>query len=275
MSRPLAWHTELRRQVGRRRTVWSYGLLLALPPILVVAFWIGRRDSGGQPGTGAARLVDLAQVGSANFTIFALFAAADFLLVVLAALFAGDTLPSEASWSSLRYLLAAPVPRARLLTSKLVVAVGCTVAAVLLYVGWCLLVGGLAYGWAPYSAVGGLTLDWPELLPRLALAVGSIAVSLLQIVGIAFLIGTRTDSPLAAAGGAVLVTIVSSILQSIDALGDLRHGLPMAYSRTWFQALNTEIAWRDLQRGALWAVLYFVLTVAVAYLVFRRKDVLS
>ena len=137
MSRPLAWHTELRRQVGRRRTVWSYGLLLALPPILVVAFWIGRRDSGGQPGTGAARLVDLAQVGSANFTIFALFAAADFLLVVLAALFAGDTLPSEASWSSLRYLLAAPVPRARLLTSKLVVAVGCTVAAVLLYV--CLL----------------------------------------------------------------------------------------------------------------------------------------
>ncbi|QQS02200.1 MAG: ABC transporter permease [Austwickia sp.] len=275
MNRPLAWHVELRRQVGRRRTLWSYGLLLALPPILVAAFWIGTRDSSGPPTTGTGRLVDLAQHGSANFTVFALFAAADFLLVVIAALFAGDTLPSEASWSSLRYLLAAPVPRGRLLTSKLVVAIGCTLAAVLLYVGWSLLVGGLAYGWAPYTSTGGLALDWPELLPRLALGVGSIAVTLLQVIGIAFLVGTRTDSPLAAAGSAVLTTIVSTILQSIDALGDLRHGLPMAYARTWFQALNTEIAWRDLQRGALWSLLYFLVTVAAAYLLFRRKDVLS
>lgn len=275
MSRPLAWRVELRRQAGRRRTLWSYGLLLALPPILVLAFWIGDRTDSGPATGGAGRLVDLAQQGSADFAVFALFAAADFLLVVIAALFAGDTLPAEASWSSLRYLLAAPVPRARLLTSKLAVALGCTIAAVLLYVGWSLLVGGLAYGWAPYTSPGGLTLSWPELWPRLALGVGSIVVTLLQVVGIAFLIGTRTDSPLAAAGGAVLTTIVSTILQSIDALGDLRHGLPMAYSRVWFQALNTEIAWRDLQRGALWSLLYFVLTVAAAYLLFRRKDVLS
>ncbi len=36
----------------------------------------------------------------------------------LAALFCGDAVPSEASWASLRYLLIAPVRRARLLTSK-------------------------------------------------------------------------------------------------------------------------------------------------------------
>ncbi|MCB1253152.1 MAG: ABC transporter permease [Austwickia sp.] len=275
MSRPLAWHVELRRQVGRRRTLWSYGLLLALPPILVLAFWIGSRDASGAPATGASRLVDLAQHGSANFTVFALFAASDFLFVVIAALFAGDSVPAEASWSSLRYLLAAPVPRARLLTSKLVVAIGCTVAAVLLYVGWSLIVGAVAYGRAGYTSTGGLALDWVDFGPRLALSVGFIAVTLLQIVGIAFLIGTRTDSPLAAAGGAVLATIVSSILQSIDALGDLRHALPMAYSRVWFQTLNTEIAWRDLQRGVLWSLLYFLVTVGAAYLLFRRKDVLS
>lgn len=273
MSRPLPWHVELRRQLGRRRTLWSFGLLAALPLVLVVAFLFGDRNASS-PSAGA-KLVDLAQHGSANFTVFTLFAAADFLLIVLAALFAGDALPSEASWSSLRYLLAAPVPRARLLTAKLVVALGCTVAAVFFLAGWSLLVGGVAYGWSPYTATAGHTMEWSVFGPRLMLALGSIAVTLLQVVGVAFLIGTRTDSPLAAAGGAVLVSIVSTILQAIDALGDLRHGLPMFYSRAWFQSLSPDIAWTDLQRGALWSLLYFVLTTAAAYLLFRDKDVLS
>ena len=47
---------------------------------------------------------------------------AGFLLVVAVALFCGDTVASEAGWSSLRYLLAAPVPRTRLLRQKLAVA---------------------------------------------------------------------------------------------------------------------------------------------------------
>ncbi len=268
-SSPLAWRVEARRQVGRRRTAWSFGLLLALPVVLVGAFALGDK------GTGGTRLVDLAQEGSANFTVFALFASSEFLLVILAALFAGDALPSEASWSTLRYLLAAPVTRARLLTSKLVVSMATTGLAVLLLPAWSLLVGGVAYGWGPYTGSGGLSLSWVEFLPRLALALALIAVTLGQVVGVAFLIGTRTDSPLAAAGGAVLVTILSAILQSIDALGDLRHGLPMAYSRSWVQALSPEIGWTDLQRGAAWSLLYTVLTLAAAYWVFARKDVLS
>jgi len=277
VRRPLAFRVELARQVGRRRTQWSFALLLALPLILVAAFWIGSRQSGpasANPSAGS-RMVDLAQQGSANFTVFALFAASDFLLVVLAALFGGDTLPSEAAWSSLRYLLAAPVPRARLLTSKLVVAIGTTALAAVLLPAWSLLVGGLAYGWSPYTSAGGIGLTWEQFLPRLALAVAAIAITLLRIVGIAFLIGTRTDSPLAAAGGAVLVSIVSTILESIEALGSLRNALPMAYSRSWVEALSLEIGWSTLLHGALWSLLYATATIAAAYVLFSRKDVLS
>ncbi|MBW3086870.1 hypothetical protein KEM60_03099 [Austwickia sp. TVS 96-490-7B] len=275
MTRPLPWRVELRRQVRRRRTVWSFGLLLALPLLLVAAFAVGGSGDGDRPAASGARLVDLAQQGSADFTVFTMFAAADFLLVVVAALFAGDTLPSEASWSSLRYLLAAPVPRLRLLTAKLVVAVGSTVVAVVALVAWSLLVGGIAYGWGPYVAVGGATLEWADFVPRLGLATAAIAVALLQVVGLAFAIGTRTDSPLAAAGGAVLITIVSSILQTVDALGDWRHALPMAYSRSWYQSFTVDIGWTDLHRGVLWAVLYFLVCIVAAHLSFRRKDVLS
>ena len=70
----------------------------------------------------AAALVDLATTGASNFALFTEFAAVGFLLVVIVALFCGDTVASEASWSSLRYLLAQPVPRSRLLRQKLIVA---------------------------------------------------------------------------------------------------------------------------------------------------------
>ena len=78
--------------------------------------------------------------------MFALFASASFLLVVVVALFFGDTVASEASWSSLRYLLAAPIPRARLLRQKAVVAAMLSVGAIVLLPVVALLVGSLAYG---------------------------------------------------------------------------------------------------------------------------------
>ena len=268
-AKPLRWRVELGRQIGRRRTAWGFGLLLALPLILVGAFSLGDDGSGG------GRFVDLAREGGANFAVFCLFASSDFLLVILAALFAGDAVPSEASWSSLRYLLVAPVSRARLLTSKLVVALGSTVLAAFLLPAWALLVGGVAYGWTSYSSPVGTSLEWAEFLPRLALAAAVVAINLVQVIGIALLIGTLNDAPLGAVGGAVLVTIVASILDTIEQLGDLRHALPMHYSRAWVRALSPDIGWTDIQLSALWSLIYGVVTIALAYWWFRRKDILS
>ena len=85
---------------------------------MALAFQIGGSDTN----QGGAALVDLATDGAGNFALFTEFAAVGFLLVVIVAMFCGDTVASEASWSSLRYLLALPMPRARLLRQKLVVA---------------------------------------------------------------------------------------------------------------------------------------------------------
>ncbi|HMT31384.1 MAG TPA: ABC transporter permease [Dermatophilaceae bacterium] len=268
---PLSLRSELRRQTGRRRTLWAFALLLALPLVLVAAFAIGR-SSGPATGT---RLVDLATLGSANFTLFTLVAASEFLLLVLVALFAGDPVPSEASWSTLRYLLVAPVPRARLLTSKLVVAIATIAVALVALVVWSLLVGTVAYGTAPFTNPAGGVLEWRELLPRVAAATAYLFVTFLQVAAFAFWMGVRTDAPLAAVGGAVLVTIVTSILGQIEPLGDLRHGLPLYYQRAFLDLFTPAIDWTGMRHGALWSLLYAVVFTALAYRTFRRKDVLS
>jgi len=274
VRRPLPWRAEVGRQLRRRRTIWAFGLLLALPVVLVVAFRVGGANGSGS-GSGSSRLVDLAQAGAANFAVFSTSAAASFLLVVLAALFVGDAVPSEASWASLRYLLLAPVPRARLLTSKLVVAMGTMAVAVAVLVAWSLLVGGVAYGWAPFSNPAGGVLGWSVLLPRLLLVVAYLVVLLSQVAAIAFWLGVRTDAPLAAVGGAVMVTIVSSILGQIDTLQDWRNGLPMYYDRAWLDLFTPLVDWTSMTRGALWSTFYTIVFLGLAYRSFRRKDILS
>lgn len=144
-GRTLPLRVEAVRQLRRRRTQVMAAILALLPVVMVAAFAIG-----GEPERrGRVNLMDTATASGLNFAAVCLFVSAGFLLVIPVALFCGDTVASEAGWSSLRYLLAAPVPRARLLWSKLVVALAFSAAAMVLLPLVGLLVGTLAYGWGP------------------------------------------------------------------------------------------------------------------------------
>lgn len=204
--RTLPLRVEARRQLQRRRTLVIAAVLALLPFVLVAAFAIGGDPEGR--GNGRITLMDGATASGGNFAATALFVSAGFLLVVPVALFCGDTVASEASWSSLRYLLAAPVPRARLLLSKLTVGLLFSAAAMLLLPLVALAVGSAAYGWGPLQLPTGGALSAGEAVPRLAVVVGYIFASQLVTAALAFWLSTVTDAPLGAVGGAVGLTIM-------------------------------------------------------------------
>src|SRR5215470_5346817 len=270
-SRTLPLLVEARRQATRRRTQLTLGFLIVLPFLLVAAFELGSSDRRDR----APALVDLATTGAANFTFFTLFAATGFLLVVVVALFAGDTVASEASWASLRYLLAAPIPRSHLLWRKLIVALAYSAFAIVLLPVVTYLVGGLFFGWAPLRSPLGTSMGTGTALLRLAVAVGYVAVSLLFVAALAFLCGVWTDAPLGAVGGAVLLVIVSNILDAVTALGNWREGLPTHYAYAWTDVLGPGIAWESMARGALWSIGYTIVLLAFAWHHFLRKDIVS
>ena len=66
--------------------------MLALPLLLVLAFAVGDEPEGRR----GVSLIDVATNGSLNFVLFVLFVSTGFLLVVVFALFFGDTVASEA-----------------------------------------------------------------------------------------------------------------------------------------------------------------------------------
>ncbi|MGK5627348.1 ABC transporter permease [Streptomyces sp. URMC 123] len=263
---------EAQRQARRRRTLVIGAILAALPLVLVAAFALG-----GDPGRegGRVTLMDTATASAVNYAATCLFVSAGFVLVVPVALFCGDTVASEASWSSLRYLLASPVPRARLLASKLAVALAFSAAAMVLLPVVALAVGAAAYGWGDLEIPTGGSLPAGTALVRLAIVVAYVFVGQLVTAALAFWLSTVTDAPLGAVGGAVGLTIVGNVLDAVTALGSWRDFLPAHWQYAWADALQPQPEWTGMVKGSAVSVAYALVLFALAFRHFRSKDVVS
>ncbi|MDR3084242.1 MAG: ABC transporter permease [Streptomyces sp.] len=270
--RTLPLRVELIRQLKRRRTLVMGAILAVLPFVLLIAFAIG-----GDPGSrnGRITLMDTATASGTNFAAVNLFVSAGVLLVIPVALFCGDTVASEASWSSLRYLLAAPVPRARLLWSKLAVGLGLSLAAMVLLPVVALAVGTAAYGWGPLEIPTGGTLAPGTAAQRLVVVVAYIFVSQLVTAGLAFWLSTRTDAPLGAVGGAVGLTILGNVLDAVTALGHWRDFLPAHWQFAWADAVQPHPEWAGMIQGTAISLTYALVLFALAFRGFADKDVVS
>jgi ABC-2 type transport system permease protein len=270
-GRTLRLGVELRRQFKRRRTLGVLALMLALPLVLIGALQLG--GSSDARANNRVNLVDVATAGGLNFTLFVLFATTGFFLVVVFALFFGDTVASEAQWGSLRYALATPVPRMRLLRQKWAAALLLSVGSVLVLVLTAVVAGGIAFGFGDVQTPVGLTLDRGTALVRLAGMVGFIVIHLLFVGALAFWLSTITDAPLAAVGGAVFTTIVFAVLEQVDQLGSIRDWFPTAFQYAWTDLLQTPVDSGDLFRGTVQSLVYVALFTALGFRHFARRDI--
>ena len=277
-NQTLPYRVELYRQLKRKRTAFAYGFVLSLPILVAIAVKFGPSGNSGGPtrlGSGTTDLIGLATLGAANFTTTMLYFSTPFLLVTVIALFNGDTVASEASWSTLRYLLASPVPRTRLLLHKIKVSLTLSLIAVLLVPLSAWIVGAIAFGFKPLQTPLGATFDNATALSRIAIMTGYLAISLLFVAGLAFYLSVRTDAPLGAVGVAVGISILLNILDAITALGVVREWLPVHYAFSWFDALSITIDWSQMARGASYCAMAGILFYALAIIKFAKKDVTS
>ncbi|MFI5528000.1 ABC transporter permease [Kitasatospora sp. NPDC051853] len=271
-GRTLPLRVEAVRQLRRRRTLVIGGVLAALPFIVLAAIRLGGNEPGRQ---GRTSFIELATASGLNFSVTLLFMGTGFLLVIPVAVFCGDTVASEAGWSSLRYLLAAPVPRMRLLARKLTVALAFSAGAVLLLPLTALLVGTAAYGWGDLRLPTGAVVPAGEALPRLAVAIAYVFLAELVVAALAFWLSTVTDAPLGAVGGAVFLSIITGVLDAVTALGGLRAWLPAHWQYAWADALQPKLEWGGMVQGVSLSLSYALVLVALAFRGFARKDVVS
>lgn len=270
-GRTLRFGVELRRQLRRRRTQLLLGLVVLLPFVLILALELGEAS----PNRRSGGFIDLATASAPNFVVLTLLVSGSFLLPMIVALYFGDTVASEASWSSLKYLLAIPVPRHRVLRQKAVVAWALSAFTVALLPAVALAAGVYWYGAGDAVSPTGDAVPFGRSLLALVLAALYIVIQLSWVAGLALLLSVSTDAPLGAVGGAVVVSILSQILDQITALGELRNYLPTHYGAEWLSLIATDVDWTEMAKGAFSAVCYAAVFGLLAARRFAHKDITS
>lgn len=265
----LPLHVELVRQLSQWRVLAAAAVLLALPVIVRIAFLLG----GAQPSDTGTDLATLAQSSGGSFAAFVLLVSGGYLVTIVTAVLFGDLIAGEASRSTLKYLLAIPVPRLRLLGVKAVAATIVLLAALIGMAAVALLVGVLSYGPGGMQVPNGPRLDAGETLLRLALTTAVTPFGLLWAAALGLLLSVLTSSPLAAAGGVVVVAIVSTTLDQVEALKDFRLWLPTHWAFSYQQFLLQPIDLKPVAEALASGLVWVVVLGPVAAWWFHRKDV--
>ena len=263
---------ELRKLVGRPRT-WVTIVLLAGLPTLVAVF-LKVTGVGPRPGQGPAFLAQVLNNG-ALFPAAALALVLPVFLPVAVAVVAGDTVAGEASAGTLRYLLTRPVGRTRLLVVKLAVTVVFVLLAVVVVAAVAFAVGAWLFGVKPLPTVSGETIAAQDATWRTVVTVGYAGWSMLGVAAIALFLSTATDSPLAAALGALAALITSQVLDLLDAAAAVKPYLATHYWLAFVDLFRTPILWRGVGRGFAVQAVYIVVFLGAAWANFATRDITS
>lgn len=263
---------ELAKLVRRPRTWVSIALLVALPT--VVAVFLAVSDVAPRPGTGPAFLSAVLENG-ALYPAAALAIVLPLFLPVAVAVVAGDAIAGEAQAGTLRYLLIRPVGRTRLLVAKLVSVIAYALMAVVIVAVTAYAVGIQLFGSGPLPSVSGTELSTGAATLRTVLAVLYVGWSMLGVAAVALFLSTLTDSPLAAALGAIALLVTSGVLVGLEASASVQPYLPTRYWLAFVDLFRDPVLYRDLVRGTALQAVYIVVFLGAAWANFMTKDVTS
>jgi ABC-2 type transport system permease protein len=266
---------ELRKLFRRPRTWVTIAVLNALP--VLVAVLVQLTDLAPRPGEGPPFLSAVLTNG-ALFPLAALAIVLPLFLPIAVAVVAGDAVAGEAQAGTLRYLLVRPAGRTRLLVAKLLAVIAFVLVTVLVVAGVGYVVGTTLFDAQPVgggTSVSGTSLSQQELAGRSLMTIGYVTVSMLGVAAFGLFFSTLTDSPLAAALGALAVLVTSSLLFTLDAASPIAPYLPTRYWLAFVDLFRDPILWRDVVRGLALQGVYVGVLLAAAWANFTTKDVTS
>ena len=265
---------ELRKLFRRPRTWATIAVLNALPVSVAVLLLI--TPLAPRPGEGPPFLSAVLTNG-ALFPLAALAIVLPLFLPIGVAVVAGDAIAGEAQAGTLRYLLARPAGRTRLLVAKLVSVLAFVLVTVVVVAAVGYFVGTTFFDAQPIAgtSVSGTGLSPEEIARRTYLAIGYVSVSMLGVAAFALFFSTLTDSPLGATLGALAVLVASSLLFTLDAASPIAPYLPTRYWLAFVDLFRDPILWRDIHRGIALQAMYVGVLLTAAWANFTTKDVTS
>ncbi|GAB3966847.1 hypothetical protein GCM10029978_032910 [Actinoallomurus acanthiterrae] len=256
--------------VFRRRRNQALLLLLGAIPIVV---GIALKLSTPRGDDAGPRLITQVAGNGVFLTVGALFFVLPLILPLTISVVAGDSVAGEAGIGTLRYLLAVPAGRTRLLLVKYATTVTFCLAAVATLTATALITGLVLFPVGPVTLLSGSTVSLSAGMVRLLLVALYIAAGVATLAAIGLAVSTVTDSPIAAITTTAVLPVVSQVIDAVPQLGSVH---PYLFTHWWYSyddLLRAPIVTDHLTRGLLTFLAYTLVFGSLAWARFTSKDV--
>jgi ABC-2 type transport system permease protein len=258
---------ELRKLRAQKRTYLGFGMA-AIVPILFIAALALR--GGGPNDVPFGRYVR--ETGLAIPPVLLIFGSI-WLFPLIVALVAGDIVANEDGNGTLKTVLTRSVDRHQVFFAKALAALTYALAALVLFAGVGLLLGGIRYGLHPLTSLSGTKIPVGRALGLMAAALGAYLLPVIAVASIALLLSTVTRNSAAAIVGTLMISLLLQLIGVISGLDAIKPYLLSTQFDAWQGLLREPADWAPIVRAAWVSALYALPALAAALTVFVRRDV--
>jgi ABC-2 type transport system permease protein len=275
---------ELRVTFFRRRNQLLL-LVVALFPLLIGIGLKFAQPNGGGGGGGGGNGPSGAVSASEYFSqlagngVFLTFVALSLLLILVLplaiAVIAGDSISGEAGAGTLRYLLAVPAGRTRLLAVKYATIVVWAVVATFLVSVISLVTGLAMFGSGPVTLLSGTTVSLAAGLVRVLWVTLYVCAAMAALGAIGLAISTLTEHAIGAIAALAVLVVASEVVDNIPQFGSVAPYLPTHWWLMFDAILRTPVDTTTMWHGLLSFAVYAALFTSIAWARFTSADVTS
>ena len=269
---------ELRVTFFRRRNQ----LLLLVAALFPLLIGIGLKAAaphggggGNGPGAGGAAFFNQLAGNGVFLSFIALSLLLILVLPVVVAVVAGDSIAGEAGYGTLRYLLAVPAGRTRLLVVKYATIVVWCMAAVFIVSAVALIVGAALFPVGSVTLLSGDTVSLGAGLVRVLLVTLYLCAAMAAIGAIGLAISTFTEHSIGAIAALMILVVASEVVDNIPQFATVAPYLPTHWWNSFDALLRTPVDTTTLEHGLLSFAVYAVLFFLIAWARFTSSDVTS
>jgi ABC-2 type transport system permease protein len=266
------FRSELRLVFGRRRNQALLAVVVVFPVVIGIGLRLAMQPGSTGGPDGVAFIGQLAGNG-----IFLGFIALTLLLILVmplaVAVVAGDSVAGEASYGTLRYLLAVPAGRVRVLTVKYAVIVVFAVAVTFGVTAAALATGAALFPIGPVTLLSGTTVSPAGGIVRLLLVALYVAAAMCALGAIGMAVSTLTEHAIGALAALTVLVVASEVADNVPQFAAIHPYLPTHWWTSFDSLLRTPADTGTLLHGLLSFGLYVLLSGAIAWARFGTADV--
>jgi ABC-2 type transport system permease protein len=268
------WSTRLFRSelwliFGRRRNWVGLAVLCSLPILINIATKVS-----APTGDGPDFFVNITSNGLFAALASLVLELPLFLPVAVAAISA-DAIAGEANLGTLRYLLAVPASRTRLLAVKFAAIIVFALVATLLVAVVAAVLGLILFGGGPFTTLSGTTISFGSGALRVLLVCLYVTVMLSALGAVGLFVSTLTEQPIGATIAILVLALGSEIADAIPQLHAIHPYLLTHYWLSFGDLLRDPMALDRTVPGLLSAAAYIAIFASAAWARFTGRDVAS